>query len=263
MKSKQAMVFILGIIIGISITHTDIVSAASNIVSVFLSPHITYTVNGINKEVPEDSTTLIYGNRVYVPARFIAEALGGQVEWDEKSKTIGLKSPAPEYIYIEKETDEEKETEIEKETKEELEEESKEEKEEKESTKDIDDFNKLPLFYEDTSMKIEITNIFFDNNQTRVYIVLTNKLDKPIQLDQSTIVAKVNEKEYKVSDAPSIYRNNIWYNDIRSEETMSGYITLPVINEDEPGMEIEFTIFENDVFQKTYTPSFEITWHNK
>lgn len=267
MKKEKISIFVLGLIAGIILSATDVVDAASKTVSALLAPQVKYTVDGVEKKLPEGVTTLNYQGSVYVPARFVAEALGGYVHWDQNTQTVTLKSPPPQYVYIQKESTEEKEESTPEKVKEEIKEEPKEEKQnEKEkdtSTKDLDDFKKIPITFENPYMKIEINSIFFDSNRTRIYLTLTNKTEKPMQLDQAKTIAEINGRTYKASDIAGVYRSDEWYQDLQPEEERTGYIALPKIDEEEIGMTLNLTIFENDMFQKTYTPSFDITWHEK
>lgn len=49
-----------------------------------------YTVNGENKKM--DTEARITGNRTVFPIRFVAEAIGLTVSWDEKTQTVGIMS---------------------------------------------------------------------------------------------------------------------------------------------------------------------------
>ena len=51
--------------------------------------------DGTVKAIPADMTVLFYQDRVYTPARFIAESLGADVGWDEKTETVLIKTPEP------------------------------------------------------------------------------------------------------------------------------------------------------------------------
>jgi len=61
----------------------------------FIVDSDTYIANGIKIQMEEGSQVFINGERVYIPIRNAAEALGFSVSWDEKSQTISLnKIPA-------------------------------------------------------------------------------------------------------------------------------------------------------------------------
>jgi len=49
-------------------------------------------VNGTGFEL--DVPPMIYKNRTYIPARFVAESLGKKVVWDSKTKSVLIKDPA-------------------------------------------------------------------------------------------------------------------------------------------------------------------------
>ena len=48
------------------------------------------TVNGVEQKVMMDIAPFIDSNRTMLPIRFVAEALGFKVEWDEPSRTVIL-----------------------------------------------------------------------------------------------------------------------------------------------------------------------------
>ncbi len=47
-----------------------------------------YTVNGVNKVM--DASPYIKSDRTYVPMRYVAEALGAEVVWDQTAQTVTL-----------------------------------------------------------------------------------------------------------------------------------------------------------------------------
>ena len=66
---------------------------------------IVLTVNGktaiVNgKAIENDVAPLIVNSRTYTPARFVAEALGAKVVWDEKSKTVTITKDEIEIILV-------------------------------------------------------------------------------------------------------------------------------------------------------------------
>ena len=54
------------------------------------SKTLVVTVNGVQKEVVMDVEPFISNNRTMLPIRFIAEALGFEVEWDNTNRTVIL-----------------------------------------------------------------------------------------------------------------------------------------------------------------------------
>ena len=60
-------------------------SLGSGVVSFYIGSQV-YTVNGIQKFM--DVAPFIKADRTYVPVRFLSEALGAKVDWDETTKTV-------------------------------------------------------------------------------------------------------------------------------------------------------------------------------
>lgn len=54
------------------------------------SKKLVVTVNGVQKEVVMDVDPFISNNRTMLPIRFVAEALGFKVEWDDPTRTVIL-----------------------------------------------------------------------------------------------------------------------------------------------------------------------------
>ena len=52
--------------------------------------NVKYTIDG--KEYVSDTAPIIRNNRTFVPIRFIAEALGATIDWDDKTRSITMKS---------------------------------------------------------------------------------------------------------------------------------------------------------------------------
>lgn len=84
-KFKQ---LVTGVVIGGVLASTGVVFASGQVNFV----NYEFKFNGVQKPVPEGYTVLEYQDRTYVPARFVAENMGGTVEWDENSKTVIIKN---------------------------------------------------------------------------------------------------------------------------------------------------------------------------
>lgn len=55
---------------------------------------VTYVFDGQSKLPPEELPGLIYDNSLYVPLRFLSEAIGKKVDWDPATYTISAKAGA-------------------------------------------------------------------------------------------------------------------------------------------------------------------------
>jgi hypothetical protein len=74
--------FLLGLLVGILLSTT---------ITAFAAPQtIRLIVNG--KEIPSDPPPQFIGDRVFVPVRFVAEALGAKVEWDDANRAVVVTS---------------------------------------------------------------------------------------------------------------------------------------------------------------------------
>lgn len=56
--------------------------------------HRDYDFSGIPQEVELDVPAKLINSRTYVPVRFIAESLGADVTWDEKTATVIIENPS-------------------------------------------------------------------------------------------------------------------------------------------------------------------------
>ena len=78
--------FVAGLLIGASLM-TGVGYAAGAKIEVSFRP-LKYYFDGVEKVPASDKAGFIYNSTTYVPLRFIAEALGSEVTWDEKSNSI-------------------------------------------------------------------------------------------------------------------------------------------------------------------------------
>ncbi|TCP59134.1 copper amine oxidase-like protein [Tumebacillus sp. BK434] len=82
-----------GILIGSVIAGVSVASADQSITA-YLSP-IKFTFDGEAKKLPEGYAVLTYKDRTYVPARFVAEELGANVEWINATQTVAIRTGLP------------------------------------------------------------------------------------------------------------------------------------------------------------------------
>ncbi|CAK4814267.1 unnamed protein product [Aphanomyces euteiches] len=77
---------IIGLSIGSLVAGSAAYASATQIEVVF--KNIKYMFDGVEKKTTQQG--FVYNNTTYVPLRFVGEALGKKVEWDEKNQTIWL-----------------------------------------------------------------------------------------------------------------------------------------------------------------------------
>jgi hypothetical protein len=82
--------FILGAILFMGLGFIYANSNAEEILAHF--NNIKITVNGQQIETDVETPPFIYNDRTYVPLRFVSEALGADVNWDNKTKTVIINS---------------------------------------------------------------------------------------------------------------------------------------------------------------------------
>lgn len=68
-------------------TRTATISGPNNVVTIKMGSNTIITSNGV---ITMDTVAVNTGNRIYVPARFIANALGATVTWDAATQTVGI-----------------------------------------------------------------------------------------------------------------------------------------------------------------------------
>jgi foldase protein PrsA len=78
---------VLGLSLGSLIAGSIAYAGASQIDVVF--KNLKYMFNGVEKKSTQGQS-FIYNNKTYVPLRFVGEALGKEVKWDEKNQTIWI-----------------------------------------------------------------------------------------------------------------------------------------------------------------------------
>ncbi|MHB8065865.1 MAG: copper amine oxidase N-terminal domain-containing protein, partial [Ruminiclostridium sp.] len=81
--------FLSGFLVG-AILMCAIPSLAKNDTVQAIYNNVKVAVNGENVTFASGEEPAIINNRTYVPAKYIAEALGATVKWDSKSSTVNI-----------------------------------------------------------------------------------------------------------------------------------------------------------------------------
>ncbi|NQX64800.1 peptidylprolyl isomerase [Paenibacillus alba] len=87
MMKDKVKGLVVGITIGSLISGTVAFAASSQIDVAFRS--LKYMFDGVEK-APTEGKAFIYEGSTYVPLRFVSEALGKKVEWDEANETVWI-----------------------------------------------------------------------------------------------------------------------------------------------------------------------------
>lgn len=84
---KRVQGIIIGLILGVTLTTFAFADTVTELISVVFDNY-RVIVNGIEKSNFNDTPPFNYNGRIYVPLRYISEALGKSVGWDEENKAV-------------------------------------------------------------------------------------------------------------------------------------------------------------------------------
>lgn len=251
--------FVCGVIIGAIGMTTVGVTAADNIANAIINEAVTFDFgNNIKKAL-----ALNYNDSLYVPARFVAEGLGAEVNWNEAENTVKItpKEVTTQPTTIQPTTIQEttiQETAAEKET--ETTTKKQETTAKKETWKDTTSYETLPIRLNYPEMNISATLLQWDREATKLYVTLENRGSEPLNLQQidtvMTIKHKDGDKKYYAKDAPTNQLSSQWFNDVT--DTRSSYVTLPPLPEGTNNLIIEVKVLVNSYGQRTITVPFKI-----
>ncbi|SDJ84430.1 copper amine oxidase N-terminal domain-containing protein [Natronincola ferrireducens] len=223
--TKQVGTLALGIIIGMMLMIPAVASASNTSITASLANHITMYFNGEAKSLPEGYDLLTYQGRTYTPARFVAEELGAEVDWDGKTHSI--------YITYDEKTEEATDD-------------QRDEPQEKPQPKK--DYKALPLTKISPEAQVMLTTVVLDNKATTVYLEIEGRSNTPIQLRQSTAKLEVDGRVYTQEKLTNIVNpiDDRWYHDIRNEQRTSGWIKFPEIDPDTENLSLYLQLINND-----------------
>jgi hypothetical protein len=229
-KYKQ---LIIGILIGGATASTTVVFAGQEIVSAISAPWIKFQFDGQEKKVSGNDTVLLYKDRTYVPARFVAEELNAEVKWDDKTKTI----------FITKQPDSsEKPTDLE--------------------VPQID-YKQLPVSEIKNGVRVEVYAVSAEDERSKFFVRVKNTTPYPIKFDQEAAIFTADEKTYKASDlrADILYsKDQAWYRDVREDDTTEGFVAVPKIPTDVKQGVLHLKVIQNDATQAETKFDFNIKW---
>lgn len=244
MKKDQRRYLVLGLVLGILLTMSlSPISAATHTITAFLRPDFQFFFDGEAAPLPEGQAVLVYEGRSYVPARFVAESMGGTVLWDEVGKNIFVTLPEP--VIIEPEVPEEEEP---------------EEEEEPAASQPSGNYRRLPVT--SRTRDLTVTADLFTLSDAgalttggiryftaRLYLLVENDSDYPIELRQVESRFIVDGVEYLTSDISAAYYDTEWYQHIQADSDKEGYIVLPDIPEDSKEMKVYLKFVTYDYLQ--------------
>ena len=84
---KRFQGIVIGLVLGMALTTLVFADTMTELISVVFDNY-RVIVNGIEKSDFNDTPPFNYNGRIYVPLRYIGEALGKSVGWDEENKAV-------------------------------------------------------------------------------------------------------------------------------------------------------------------------------
>ena len=247
---KKSLLITLGLLLSLS----SFSYAAPQVIETYLQNDFLIKVDGEFKYHPEGLRPLVYENRTYLPAAYIAELLGASTTFDSSTKTVIISSKPQVNL------DEEKIAEYEKRI---IELEEKIKKLES-STSVSSNYSKMPARLSKNGYKITLEGLSIrdDGRDGRLYFTLENEdADTGIKIDAMSTTIETNEQKYTAS---SQFQENIDLNLfkwIRRDEELKSYIPFSNLpDEDKDIKEMTVTIFLeiNETYPKKETLTFKV-----
>ena len=234
MKKKKMLAagLALGLVLGMSIQAFG--AAAIEKIEAYVNHEMTFEFDGEKTALPEGYQVLVYEGRSYVPARFVAEKLGAEVEWNDATKVISITSPKKEDTTTGGAVE-----------------------------KDPYRYKALPQTKEGT--EYTLTALSYErepqtNLGDRLYIRLTNNAGSALQIQQMDVKYYANGKTYALEGADAQDFDTRWYNDLSTEDDVKeGYLRLPKDLKKETKIHVEIPIqVKNNQNPKTDIVEFDI-----
>lgn len=214
MKFKSA---IFGFIAGaVTVATLGTAIGADTVVVGTLKPNISFKIDGNITKAPHSMTPINYNGYTYVPVRYISEMLGCNVEWNAYGDMVIVDFPEDRIKEVVREV--EKIVYV-------------------DSSDKVDGtvYKTLPVRLVTSDAEINVKGITRDDvlNTTKVMLKVKNteSENRNIQLDQDRCVLIADGKEYNLTERVS-YTDSRWYNNIRSDEEVEGYLTFDLVPED-------------------------------
>lgn len=233
--------FISGVIVGgLLLSGGNVLANNSSLPSI--TNWVKYKFNGEEKQLPSGYATLNYDGHTYVPSRFIAEELGAEVEWDDKTKTVLINKEAVTQELPECPPQQD----------------DKEEKVEKE-------YQALPVAKTIDGVRVEVYSVEQTHEYTKFYLIVKNTKEQLVQLNQEVGMLKTEDDEVYAHNSIKgnvlYWKDTAWFNDIREDNEVEGYVMLPRIPNDTKQGEFYIEIVENGLQPKVLKYNFDLKWN--
>ena len=195
---------------------------------------VMFDVDGNVVASPSNQPVLYYNGYIYVPLRFVSEALECQVSFDPVMKRVAMVSPEAEVIEKVVEKEVEKIVYV-----------------DKSDDPDYVVYNKLPVTVYKDGYEVTLKNIMMDDEEnagmrrTRTYLKVENTDVTKISVMPYEAKLILDDKEIDVSIAGGRW-DDAWSENIKKDEQKEGYILFNGVEYGYTKGSLEFQVRVND-----------------
>ncbi|WP_417204498.1 stalk domain-containing protein [Acetoanaerobium sticklandii] len=247
---KKILAIALGLFVGLS----TFSYATPKVVEAYLQNDFLIKVNGEFKYHPEGLKPLVYQNRTYLPASYIAQLLGANTTFDSDTKTVSINSNPDVGIEQEKIKEYEEKIKILEEKIEKLE----------SSTSANSDYTKLPARIAQNGYKLTLEGLSIreEGNDGRLYFTLENEdADTGVKIDAMSTIIETNTDKYEASFQFQENLDRDLFKWIRRNEELKTYIPFSKLPEDDKEireMTVTVVLEINETYPKKETLTFKV-----
>lgn len=230
-KIKSSALILLS---GILVT-SGIAFAAPSAIQAFLQPDFRIKINNEFKYHPEGLQPIVYQDRTYLPAAFIAEQLGAGVKFDSATKVVSITSD------LNTDQDNTKEIEAYKIKIADLEQRIKDLESKSSSSSD---FAKLPARKTQNGYSITLEGLSVrDGNDGKLYFNLENKsVDTSVKIKPLSTKIEINGKEYMAGETFTDSLDTKLFNWVKRDDEIESFIPFRNLPEEKDINEITVTM---------------------
>ena len=245
---------VLVVTLGIVMVFASLTYATPKTVETYLQNDFLIKVNGEFKYHPEGLKPLVYENRTYLPAAFIAQLLGASTTFDSATKVVNINSSTNSDLdqqEIKKYEDKIKELE------------EKIEKLEVSSSADSN-YTKMPARIVQNGYKLTLEGLSIreEGNDGRLYFTLENEdADQRVKIDAMSTVIETSTNKYEASFQFQENLDRDLYKWIGREEKLNSYIPftkLPEEDKEIKNMTVTIFLETNENYPKTEKLVFKV-----
>lgn len=245
---------ILTITLGMTMLFGSLTYAAPKTVETYLQNDFLIKVNGEIKYHPEGLKPLVYENRTYLPAAFIAQLLGATTTFDSATKVVDINSKADSGLdQQEIENYEDKIKELEEKI-----------EEMKGSSSADSNYTEFPARIAQNGYKftLEGLSIREDGDDGRLYFTLENEdADTGVKIDALSTVIETSTDKYQASFQFQENLDRDLFEWLGREDELKTYIPftkLPEEDKDIKNMTVTVFLETNETYPKTEKLVFKV-----